>query len=150
VKRRLESRVFLIAARLLAGDDRVLPRASADHPAHRDNAPLVVDVPLLERCVALGGGGRLALGQARVAYRDRGELPLVRGEGVVGPVDVQRGELGDVDFQCLRQAGVTDALITEIVCNIALSIFTNYFNSVARTEIDFPLLKPGADAPARS
>jgi len=65
-------------------------------------------------------------------------------------VALQRGELGDVDFQCLRQAGVTDALITEIVCNIALSIFTNYFNSVARTEIDFPLLKPGADAPARS
>jgi hypothetical protein len=24
-----------------------------------------------------------------------------------------------------------------------------YFNSVARTEIDFPVLKPGADAPER-
>jgi hypothetical protein len=35
------------------------------------------------------------------------------------------------------------------VSNIALNIFTNYFNSIARTDIDFPLLKPGADAPAR-
>jgi uncharacterized peroxidase-related enzyme len=65
-------------------------------------------------------------------------------------VALQRGELSDADFQSLRQAGYTDALITEIVSHIALNIFTNYFNAVARTEIDFPLLKPGADAPARS
>ena len=64
-------------------------------------------------------------------------------------VTLQRGELSDVDFQSLRDAGFTDSLIAEIVSNIALNIFTNYFNSVARTEVDFPLLKPGADAPAR-
>jgi uncharacterized peroxidase-related enzyme len=64
-------------------------------------------------------------------------------------VALQRGELSDADFQSLRQAGFSDALITEIVSNIALNIFTNYFNAVARTEVDFPMLKPGADAPAR-
>jgi uncharacterized peroxidase-related enzyme len=64
-------------------------------------------------------------------------------------VALQRGELSDADFQSLRQAGFTDALIAEIISHIALNIFTNYFNSVARTDIDFPLLKPGADAPAR-
>jgi hypothetical protein len=37
----------------------------------------------------------------------------------------------------------------EILSNIALNIFTNYFNSVARTDMDFPLLKPGADAPSQ-
>ena len=63
-------------------------------------------------------------------------------------VALQRGELSDADFQSLRQAGFTDGLITEIISHIALNIFTNYFNSVARTDIDFPLLKPGADAPA--
>jgi len=64
-------------------------------------------------------------------------------------VAIQRGEVSDADFQSIRQAGFTDALVTEIVSNIVLNIFTNYFNSVARTEVDFPLLKPGADAPAR-
>jgi uncharacterized peroxidase-related enzyme len=64
-------------------------------------------------------------------------------------VALQRGELSDADFQTLRQAGFTDALIVEILSNIALNIFTNYFNSVARTDMDFPLLKPGADAPSR-
>jgi uncharacterized peroxidase-related enzyme len=63
-------------------------------------------------------------------------------------VALQRGELSDADFQSLRLAGFSDALITEIVSNIALNIFTNYFNSVARTDIDFPLLKPGLDTPA--
>jgi uncharacterized peroxidase-related enzyme len=64
-------------------------------------------------------------------------------------VAIQRGEVSDADFQSLRQAGFTDSLVTEIVSNIAVNIFTNYFNSVARTEVDFPLLKPGADRPER-
>jgi len=61
-------------------------------------------------------------------------------------VAIQRGEVRDADFQALRQAGFTDALVTEIISNIALNIFTNYFNLVARTEVDFPLVKPGIDA----
>jgi uncharacterized peroxidase-related enzyme len=64
-------------------------------------------------------------------------------------VALQRGELSDADFQALRQAGFTDGLIAEAISCIALNIFTNYFNLVARTEVDFPLLKPGADAPER-
>ena len=65
-------------------------------------------------------------------------------------VAIQRGEISDRDFAYLRLAGFTDALIAEIISNIALNIFTNYFNSVARTEVDFPVLKPGADKPDRS
>jgi uncharacterized peroxidase-related enzyme len=56
-------------------------------------------------------------------------------------VAIQRGELSDADFQALRLAGFTDALITEIISHIALNIFTNYFNSIARTDLDFPVLK---------
>jgi uncharacterized peroxidase-related enzyme len=62
-------------------------------------------------------------------------------------VVLQRGEVSDEDFQALRKAGFSDAQIVEIVANIALNIFSNYFNSVAKTEVDFPLLQPGADAP---
>jgi uncharacterized peroxidase-related enzyme len=65
-------------------------------------------------------------------------------------VALQRGELSDADFQSVRQAGFTDALITEIISNIALNIFTNYFNSIARTDNDFPLLKLDVEAPARA
>src|SRR2546427_4165598 len=62
-------------------------------------------------------------------------------------VVLQRGDISDEDFQALRKAGFTDAQTVEIVANIALNIFSNYFNSVAKTEVDFPLLQPGADAP---
>jgi uncharacterized peroxidase-related enzyme len=62
-------------------------------------------------------------------------------------VVLQRGEISDEDFQAMRKAAFTDAQIVEIVANIALNIFSNYFNSVAKTEVDFPLLQPGADAP---
>jgi uncharacterized peroxidase-related enzyme len=62
-------------------------------------------------------------------------------------VVMQRGEVSDDDFQALRKAGFSDAQIVEIVANIALNIFSNYFNSVAKTEVDFPLLQPGMDAP---
>ena len=62
-------------------------------------------------------------------------------------VVLQRGEISDEDFQSMRKAGFSDAQIVEIVANIALNIFSNYFNSVAKTEVDFPLLQPGSDAP---
>ena len=62
-------------------------------------------------------------------------------------VVLQRGDISDEDFQELGKAGFTDAQIIEIVANIALNIFSDYFNSVAKTEVDFPLLQPSVDAP---
>src|SRR6266568_2094097 len=62
-------------------------------------------------------------------------------------VVLQRGEISDDDFQALRKAGFADGQIIEIVANIALNIFCNYFNSVAKIEVDFPLLQPGTEVP---
>jgi alkylhydroperoxidase family enzyme len=44
----------------------------------------------------------------------------------------------EAELPRLREAGFDDAEITEIVADVALNIFTNYFNLVAGTEIDFP------------
>jgi len=62
-------------------------------------------------------------------------------------VVLQRGDISDEDFQELGKSRFTDAQIIEIVANIALNIFSNYFSSVAKTEVDFPLLQPSVDAP---
>jgi uncharacterized peroxidase-related enzyme len=40
----------------------------------------------------------------------------------------------------LRNEGVTDAELVEIIAAIALNIFTNYFNHIAATNVDFPLV----------
>ncbi len=48
------------------------------------------------------------------------------------------GEISDADFKAVRDAGYSEGEIAEIVANVALSLFTNYFNHVAATEVDFP------------
>lgn len=53
-------------------------------------------------------------------------------------VVLERGEVSDRDIQRVREAGFTDGEIGEIVAAVALNIFTNYFNHIAGTEIDFP------------
>jgi uncharacterized peroxidase-related enzyme len=51
-----------------------------------------------------------------------------------------RGHVNDEDVEEVRNAGYTEGEIAEIVANVTLSIFTNYFNHVAETEVDFPLV----------
>lgn len=51
---------------------------------------------------------------------------------------VQRGEVGDPDLQRARAAGLTDGELVETVANIALNIFINYIDHVARPPIDIP------------
>jgi uncharacterized peroxidase-related enzyme len=50
----------------------------------------------------------------------------------------KRGQISNADFQNVRSAGFTEGEIAEIVAHVALNVFTNYFNNVANTEIDFP------------
>jgi uncharacterized peroxidase-related enzyme len=50
----------------------------------------------------------------------------------------KRGLVADADIASVREAGYGDAEIAEVVAHVALNIFTNYFNTVAGTTIDFP------------
>lgn len=50
----------------------------------------------------------------------------------------QRGHLDGETIGKIREAGVTDAEIAEVVAIVAWTTFANYFNQVAGTEIDFP------------
>ncbi len=53
-------------------------------------------------------------------------------------VVVTKGNVTDQDMQNLRAANYTDGQIAEIVAHVGMNVFTNYFNHVAQTEIDFP------------
>lgn len=50
----------------------------------------------------------------------------------------QQGHVSDEDVAAVRAAGFTEAQVGEIVGQVALSIFTNYFNNTAGTTLDFP------------
>ncbi len=53
-------------------------------------------------------------------------------------VSQKKGRVSDADFAEVRHAGYSDAEVSEIIANVALNIFTNYFNEAASTEVDFP------------
>jgi len=61
---------------------------------------------------------------------------------------VQHGEVSDQTVADVKAAGFTDGEITEIVANVAINIFTNYFNHVARTDVDFPKVEISLHAAA--
>ena len=47
----------------------------------------------------------------------------------------------DADLESFRSAGYSDAAVAEVVAHVSLNVLTNFFNSVAETEIDFPQVK---------
>jgi alkylhydroperoxidase family enzyme len=49
-----------------------------------------------------------------------------------------RGGVADADLEEVRRAGFDDAAMAEVVANVALHIYTNYFNRMAGTDLDFP------------
>ena len=57
-----------------------------------------------------------------------------------------RGWVTDADLEQVRDAGFGDAEIAEIIANVAVNIFTNYFNHIADTPVDFPAVEPLAAA----
>jgi uncharacterized peroxidase-related enzyme len=51
-----------------------------------------------------------------------------------------RGRLSDTEILRVRDAGFSDGEIVEMIAHVGLNLFTNYFNHIADTEVDFPLV----------
>jgi uncharacterized peroxidase-related enzyme len=49
-----------------------------------------------------------------------------------------RGDVADAVIDAARRAGLSDADLLDIIAVIALTTFTNYYNRLAHTELDFP------------
>jgi uncharacterized peroxidase-related enzyme len=62
-----------------------------------------------------------------------------------------RGKVADADLAAVRAAGWDDGAVAEVVAHVALNVFTNYFNNVAGTDLDFPTAPAlHAAAPAKA
>lgn len=53
-----------------------------------------------------------------------------------------RGKVSDADLKAVRDAGYTDANVTEIIALVAMYSLTNFFNNVFDPEKDFPAVAP--------
>ncbi len=60
----------------------------------------------------------------------------------------QQGWVTDEELQGVREAGYGDGEINEIIAATAITIFSTYFNHVAGTDVDFPLVAAGEPATA--
>jgi len=52
-----------------------------------------------------------------------------------------RGTIGESELAAIRAAGYTDTQLAEISLAIAMTIFTNTFNRINDTAVDFPPVK---------
>lgn len=88
-------------------------------------------------------GANLAkLSPEEIAENRKGRSTDARADAAVAfalKVAEARGHVSGADLNAVRDAGYAEAQIIEIVLNVALSVWTNYLNEVAQTDIDFPL-----------
>lgn len=94
-------------------------------------------------CVAahtvIGAGA--GLGEDEVIAARQGKSADAKSAGILNFVTKlveNRGNVSDQDVEALKQLGLSQGEIAEVVANVALNMFTNYFNHVAGTEVDFP------------
>lgn len=56
-------------------------------------------------------------------------------------VVTERGRISDAQLQAVRAAGYSDPEVIEIFGHVVANIFTNYFNHIAGTVVDFPMVR---------
>lgn len=59
----------------------------------------------------------------------------------VRQIVTQRGHVDADAVDRIRWAGYSEAEIVEMIAHVGMNLFTNYFNHVAATVIDFPLVR---------
>ncbi|UGY94762.1 carboxymuconolactone decarboxylase family protein [Streptomyces gobiensis] len=61
---------------------------------------------------------------------------------VVREIAGEVGEVSDATWDAALGAGWTDAELTEAFAHVAANLYTNYFNHLARTDLEFPAAPP--------
>ena len=123
-----------------------LAKGSLPAPTRERIALAVAQVNGCDYCLSAHtfmGKNLAKLDDAEIAANRRGASNDAKADAAVrfaAKVAQARGQITDGDFQAVRNAGYTDAQIVEIVQHVALNVWTNYFNNVFQTEIDFPVV----------
>jgi uncharacterized peroxidase-related enzyme len=90
-------------------------------------------------------GHKLGLSEEEVSAARLGESAdprIAEGLRFAKLLTEKRGRIETADVDRVRAAGYSDGEIAELVAHVAINVFTNYFNLVNVTPIDFPHVKP--------
>ena len=131
------------AAHAYLGFSGALAKGSLPRPLQEQISLVVGETNACDYCVAahtlLGGKAGLSPEAVLAARTAESADPKTAAALVFArKIVTERGHVTDADVAGLRAHGFTNGEITEIVANTALNIFTNYFNHVACTVVDFP------------
>jgi AhpD family alkylhydroperoxidase len=91
-------------------------------------------------------GGKIGLSTEELAATQKAQSANGKDAAALSFVETlieQRGLVDDNDFDKVKYAGWSDEEIGEMVAHVALNVFSNYFNHVARPELDFPAVAVG-------
>jgi len=117
-------------------------RSGKLEPALREQIALAVaEANACQYCVAAHSAASKVLGLDEAAIRAAREASSPNPKVAVAlqfarSVAEYRGDLTDGEFDRVRRAGYSNEEIAEIIANVVLCIYANYFNTIAQTEID--------------
>ncbi len=117
--------------------------ATVDKPTQERIALAVAEGNGCQYCVsahtAIGRGAGLS--NAEMALNRRGSSSDGKAAATVAFAQALNANLGDLttaEFDAVRNAGLSDGEIVEVISVVALNIFTNILGKATRVEIDFP------------
>lgn len=93
----------------------------------------------------LAGRGR-GLGAEELSGNLAGHSPNAKTQAALDfakEILAKNGHVSADALPSVRNAGYSEAEIVEIIAHVGMNIFTNYFNHIAETAIDFPLVTTG-------
>lgn len=95
-----------------------------------------------EYCLAahVESGQKVGLSEEELAASRQGQSADPKEDAAlhfVTAVLETQGQVSDEDVQRVREAGYSEGEVSELVANAVLNLFTNYYNIVAETELDF-------------
>ena len=121
-----------------------LPKGSLSDPLRQEIALAVSEANQCHYCLSAHTflGSKVGLSESDLIDARHGTASDEKTNAALAfarKIAEDRGHVSDKDVEEVRRAGYTYGEIAEIVANVALTTFTNYFNNVAGTEIDFPV-----------
>jgi uncharacterized peroxidase-related enzyme len=120
-----------------------LAGGSLDARLREQLALAVAEADRCEYCLSIHSaiGKRTGLSDVDIARSREGQGSSARATAALRfaqQVVEHKGIVSEEAVTAVRGAGFNDGEIAEIVANVALNIFTNYFNNVAAVDLDFP------------
>jgi uncharacterized peroxidase-related enzyme len=130
-------------ANAYVGFSHALAQGSLSAKSRERLALVVAEANACDYCLAAHTflGGKAGLSEQEILDNRRGasDEPKVAAALTFARKLVQsRGQVSDADVAVLREHGFSEGEIAEIIANVVLNIFTNYFNIAAGVEVDFP------------